>query len=71
MADLIGYESSMRWKECVELVSTIASYGQLLEQGGMGSLSFGIMPVMVGGKLKSRNRKCCRMFETGIDITLD
>ena len=42
VADLIGCEFLLGWKECVELVSTIALYELLLEHGGIGSLSLGI-----------------------------
>jgi hypothetical protein len=52
VADLIGYEFSIGWKECVEWVSTIAPYGQLLEHGGMGSLIFGINAVNGCGQIE-------------------
>lgn len=42
VADLIGCEFPIGWKECVELVSTIALYELLLEHGGIGFPSLGI-----------------------------
>ena len=71
MADLIGYEFSIGWKECIEMVSTIALWGQRLENGGMGFPTFGIIAGSGCGKFEGPEQKCGNMFKTGIDITLD